>query len=173
MRNTKLMQESEQHSVMFEEVMQDIQHKTAELKVSTRRCMHPVSWITDCSLTTWDSDDLSSCTDSSLWLVLGEIWGIFRSRSGCHLMPFFLWQHHGAVSNVITWQCSTCPAGGAVFHETCKPKCSMHCVHKGHMVLLTSMRSFFWLRDFQIRATTLFLTVINIIWMLPKPTEKW
>ncbi|KAK2530612.1 Cfap58 [Columba guinea] len=33
MRNAKLMQESEQHSVVFEEVMQDIQHKTAELKI--------------------------------------------------------------------------------------------------------------------------------------------
>ena len=46
MRNNKLMQESEQHSVMFEEVMQDIQQKTAELKVSTRRRMHPISHIT-------------------------------------------------------------------------------------------------------------------------------
>ena len=46
MRNNKLMQESEQHSVMFEEVMQDIQQKTAELKVSTRRLMHPISHIT-------------------------------------------------------------------------------------------------------------------------------
>uniref|UniRef100_A0A8C0BIM5 Cilia and flagella associated protein 58 n=1 Tax=Buteo japonicus TaxID=224669 RepID=A0A8C0BIM5_9AVES len=46
MRNNKLMQESEQHSVMFEEVMQDIQQKTAELKVSTRRCMHLISHIT-------------------------------------------------------------------------------------------------------------------------------
>lgn len=46
MRNNKLMQESEQHSVMLEEVMQDIQKKTAELKVSTRRCMHPVTPIT-------------------------------------------------------------------------------------------------------------------------------
>lgn len=39
MRNNKLMQESEQHRVMFEEVMQDIQQKTAELKVSTSACI--------------------------------------------------------------------------------------------------------------------------------------
>ncbi|NXI41847.1 CFA58 protein, partial [Galbula dea] len=32
MKNKQLMQEKEQHNVMFEEVMQDIQHKTAELK---------------------------------------------------------------------------------------------------------------------------------------------
>lgn len=39
MRNNKLMQESEQHRVMFEEVMQDIQQKTAELKVSISACI--------------------------------------------------------------------------------------------------------------------------------------
>uniref|UniRef100_A0A8C6JD58 Cilia- and flagella-associated protein 58 central coiled coil domain-containing protein n=1 Tax=Melopsittacus undulatus TaxID=13146 RepID=A0A8C6JD58_MELUD len=44
MRNNKLMQENEQHNVMFEEMMKSMQEKTAELKVSTRRCMHAISW---------------------------------------------------------------------------------------------------------------------------------
>ena len=45
MRNNKLVQESEHHSVMFQGVVQDLQKKTAELKVSTRKCMHPIRYV--------------------------------------------------------------------------------------------------------------------------------
>lgn len=45
MRNSKLIQETEQHNVMFEEVMKNMQQKTAELKVSTRRCMNAISCV--------------------------------------------------------------------------------------------------------------------------------
>jgi len=46
MRNNKLMQENEQQNVVLEELMQNIQQKTTELKVSTRRGMRPISHIT-------------------------------------------------------------------------------------------------------------------------------
>lgn len=41
MKNQKLTQESEQQSAMIDDVLKDIGQKTAQLKVSSRRCILP------------------------------------------------------------------------------------------------------------------------------------
>lgn len=88
MRNNKLMQESEQHSVMFEEVMQDIQQKTAELKVSTRRCMHLISCITLTAVLPLGTR-MSSVLElivpyEQFWRKSEEFLGIDLAVTGCH-----------------------------------------------------------------------------------------
>lgn len=108
---------------------------------------------------------------NSLWAVLKEIWGDFRNRCGCHWMSS-LCSDTVVQSPTCHLTCSTSPAGGAMFHKTHKPKGSTCCIHKRCAVLLTSIGSFFRLWDVQIRTMTFFLTVINIIWTLPKPIEK-
>lgn len=42
---SQLVQESTQHNTMFENVMKDVYQKTTELKVSTRRCIHPTRHV--------------------------------------------------------------------------------------------------------------------------------